>query len=1114
MIDDIGQLLDRLGLGKHAHLFVENEIDIATLPYLSEDDLKELGLPMGPRKRLLAAVTELAPAESESTKADAATREAERRQLTVMFVDLVDSTGLSAKLDPEDLREVIHRYQNTVAGEVSRYEGHVAKFMGDGVLVYFGYPLAHEDEAERAVRAGLGIVAALGHETVADQRLEVRIGVATGQVIVGDLVGEGAAQEEAVVGETPNLAARLQELAAPGSVIVAQASHDLLGGLFEVEDLGARKLKGFSEPVGCWRVLGERIVESRFEAARGAMLSRLVGRGQEVALLEERWRRARDGEGQVVLLSGEAGIGKSRLTRALMELIADQPHTRLRYQCSAVHANSALHPFIAQLERAAGFAANDGATAKRAKLDSLLRRAADDVSETMPFIASLLSLPPLEDLPVQEFDPQQRKQRTLEALLSQLDGLAARQPVLMFFEDAQWADPTSLELLEQTIGRVERARVLAVITGRREFRPGWPDYSHVTKLTLNRLGRRQGAEIVADLTHGKALPKIVLDQIVAKTDGVPLFVEELAKTVLESGLLEDAGDHFVLKDDLTSLAIPSTLQDSLMARLDRLAPVKEVAQIGAAIGREFPHRLLAGVSSLNDDEAIKALDRLVESELLFRRGNPPDATYIFKHSLVQDTAYRSLLREKRQAIHQRIAAVLQEKYPGRVETEPEVLAHHLTEGGLIEKAIRQWQRAGQYAAEHSADAEARQHLQKALKLLEDSPESPERRERELETSIVLGPVLMNLKGSASPDVRDVYLRARDLCDRAGEPAQRFPVLWGLWLHHHIAGQSTMALGLAHEAIELAESLSNEDFLLQAHHATWTTQEKKANFGAVLEHADQGMALYNVDRHRAHAFTYGGHDPGVCSGLQGANAAWFLGYPDQALRRIIKALELAKRVAHTFSTAQALATTAQLHMLRREPERAIAEADELIAFSTENGLILWRANGQLLRSWAISEMGDAASVLDDFRDAIQLRKSAGSQIRLSLNLAQLAHALARAGEIEEAQTVIGQALIQLEKTGERTWESIVHWVRGEIFAAVPEADLGSAEACYLEACEIARRQMAKSMELRAAASLARLWSRQGRVDDALKLLAPVYGWFTEGFDTPDLTDAKALLDNLS
>ena len=1113
MADDINRWLDEIGLARYAGLFAANEIDLATLPHLSESDLKELGLPMGPRKTLLAAIADLGRIEPD--KAQAPGTEGDRRQLTVMFVDLVGSTALSTRLELEVLRALITRYQSVVAAEVARYEGHVARFMGDGVLVYFGYPAAHEDSAERAVRAALAVRAAVGRETVAGERLEVRVGVATGPVVVGDLIGEGAAQEEAVIGETPNLAARFQALAAPCSIVVGAATRDLLGSLFELEALGEHRLKGFAKPVTCWRVVGERAVASRFEAVRGGKLSRFVGRDQELSLLEERWARACDGEGQIVLLTGQAGIGKSRLIHALRQRLADMRHARLSYQCSPHHVSSALHPFIAQLERGAGFAAEERAEAKRAKLEVLLRRATDDVALALPLIGSLLSLPARDGDPEIEADPRRRKQRTFEALLGQFTALAAKEPVLLIFEDAHWADPTSLELLDQLVNHVQDARVLAVVAARPEFRPAWASRSHVTLLALNRLGRRQGAEIVGDVAAGKALPGPVVDQIVARTDGVPLFVEELTKAVLESGLLEDAGDRFLLTGDLAQLPIPSTLQDSLMSRLDRSTPMKEVAQIGAAIGREFSHRLLAKVSPLNEDGLDHVLDELVRTDLVFRRGSPPDAIYSFKHALVRDTAYSSLLRAKRQAIHERIATALAAEYAESAKAEPELLAHHYTEAGLADRAIPYWQEAGRRAAERVADVEARAHLQQALKLLKELPETSARDEQEVETLILLGPVLMNTEGSTSTKVRDTYLRARDLCDRVGERTQRFPVIWGLWAYSIYAAEITSALGLARELLELAESLGNQDFLLQAHHAAWTCQNWLGDHSAGVAHADKGLALYDVRRHRAHAFTYAGHDPGVCAAVQSAWALWFLGHPHQAKKRIEWALQLAPAVAHSFSTATALAIASLVHLLRREANSGLEFADELIRFCDVHGLPLWRANGQVLRGWALSEMGRAAEVVDDLRSAIRQRQAAGGvRARVPLYLAALGQALAQVGEATEARSVIDEAVGEMEKSGERWFESFISWAEGRVCEAHPQQDLGRAAVCYARACEIARRQDAKSMELRAATSLAELWAQDGRQHEAHAMLAPVYGWFTEGFDTPDLKDAAALLARLN
>jgi class 3 adenylate cyclase/tetratricopeptide (TPR) repeat protein len=1097
MTDDLGRWLGELGLAKYADLFSANEIELATLRQLSEDDLKELGLPMGPRKKLLAAIATLGPAELERLAAPPVSREGERRQLTVMFVDLVGSTALSTKVDIEELREVTRRYQNLVAAEVARYEGHVARFMGDGVLVYFGYPAAHEDSAERAVRAALAVATAIGREVFAGERLEVRIGVATGHVVVGDLVGEGAAQEEAVIGETPNLAARLQALAAPGAIVVAAATRDLLGSQFELEALGQQRLKGFAEPVSCWRVVGEQAVTSRFEATRGGTLTRFVGRDQELSLLEERWSRACDGEGQIVFLTGQAGIGKSRLIHALRERLAGARHTRLSYQCSPYHTSSALHPFIVQLERAAGFAAEDTAEAKRAKLEGLLRAATDDVRAALPLIGSLLSLPAAEGAAEPEPDPRRHKQRTFAALLDQLTGLAAREPVLATFEDAHWADPTSLELMERMVDHVQDAPVLAIVSARPEFKAPWTSRGNVTLMTLNRLGRRYGAEIVADLTGGKALPRVVLDQIVARTDGVPLFVEELTKAVLESGLLRDAGDHLALTRDLPSLAIPSTLHDSLMARLDRLAPVKEVAQIGAAIGREFPHRLLAKVSSLDEDDLSHALGELIHADLVIRRGSPLDAVYVFKHALVRDTAYGSLLRGKRQAIHERIATALAAEYPESLNTEPELLAHHYTEAGLGEQAIPYWQKAGRRAAERVADAEAREHLQRAVKLLQALPESMARDERELEILILLGSVVGNIEGSASDNVGTTYLHARSLCERVGERAQRFPVVWGLFHHEMHSGRLDSALGFAHEALELGESLGNEDYLLQAHHAVWTCQGWLGDYSAQVTHADKGLALYDVRRHRAHAFTYGGHDPGVCAALSSAAAHWFLGYPDQARKRSERSLQLAPMVAHAFTTANALGFASIFHLLRHEPKRGLELADELIPLCEAHKLAIWRANGQILRCWALTELGRASEVMDDLRSAIRQRQAAGgSRSRVALYLAALGQALAQVGETAEARSVIEEAVIEMEKSGERTYESFIHWARGRIYAAGPQQDLGRAAACYRESLAIARRQSARSMELRAATSLAELWSSEDRKTEARSLLVPLYAWFTE------------------
>ena len=826
MVDDIGEWLTGLGLGGHVDAFVDNAVGRDLLPHLTNDDLKDLGIAkLGDRKTLLLAIARLEADQAEEPddavgSEPAGRGDAERRQLTVMFCDLVDSTGLSARLDPEDMRVVLRQYQGAVAREVARYEGHIAKFMGDGVLIYFGYPRAQEDAAERAVRAGLAIVEAIVDVATGFESLAARIGIATGQVVVGDLIGEGAAQEEAVTGQAPNLAARLQALARPGAIVVADSTHDLLGELFAFEALGEHGLKGFTEPTLAWRVTGAIAAHSRFEAAHGGRLTRLVGREQELELLKERWARARDGEGQVVLLTGEAGIGKSRLTRALIDQLAGRSHRRLRYQCSPHHANSALHPFIAQLEHAAAFDAGDDQATKLTKLKTLLRQDSMDADQPIPVIAALLSVPTADTRP--ELEPRRQKQRTLGTLLALYSGMAARQPVLMIFEDAHWADPTTLELLEQVVDRVQDQAILAVITGRPEFQPGWPGHSHITKLTLNRLGQRQRTEIVTDLTGGKDLPKVVLDQIVAKTDGVPLFVEELTKAVLESNLLKDAGERYELTGPLPSVAIPSTLQDSLMARLDRQSAAKEVAQIGAVIGREFSYELLAAVAPLPDHRLRDALDRLVDAELVFRRGTPPEASYIFKHALVQEVAYDTLLRAKRQELHLRVAAYVRDRLPNRVESEPEGLARHLTEAGRAAEALPYWHQAGQRASERSGYLEAVAHLTRGLEILATLPDSPERDRQELQLQITLGPALMATGSYSNPEMERTYLRARELARRENDPVMLFAATWGIW-HNQTFLKVETGRRLTDELLALARRQpTDQGHLLQAHHAAWTT----------------------------------------------------------------------------------------------------------------------------------------------------------------------------------------------------------------------------------------------------------------------------------------------------
>ena len=1059
-----------------------------------------------------------APLASTESPADLArpsppaTPEAERRQLTVMFVDLVGSTELSARLDPEEMREVIRAYQSAVAAEVTRFEGHVAKFMGDGVLAYFGYPKAHEDDAERAVRAGLAITGKVGDLATGGRRQSARIGIATGGVVVGDLVGEGAAQEAAVVGETPNLAARLEALAEPDSVVIAAGTRRLLGGLFELADLGAHDLKGFGEPVRAWRVVGAGVAESRFDALRGRHLGPLVGRKEELNLLLARWRRAADGEGQVVLLSGEAGIGKSRIVQALRERLAGEPCTPLSHYCSPYHTASALYPIIGLLERAARFSRDDSPATKLDKLEALLAQGTARLAEAVPLIADVLGLPAGEQYAQPNLSPQRKAQRTLEVLVEQVGGLASRQPVLALYEDVHWIDPTTLVALGLLIERVQRLRALVLITHRPEFVPSWSGHAHVTQLSLARLTRRHGGAMVARLAGGKALPEEVLDEIVARTDGIPLFVEELTKAVLESGLLEDAGDRFELAGSPPQLAIPSTLQDSLMARLDRLAPVKEVAQAAAVIGREFDHQLLAAVSSLPETRLNDALDQLVAAELVFRRGAAPDAAYTFKHALVQEAAYNSLLKRRRQQLHARIAQALEDEFPEVGANQPEVLAHHLTQAELPEEAVGYWHAAAQQAAERFAHKEAIAHLTKGLDLLKNLPETPERSGEEVRLQIALGISLTATKGPA-PEVLAACLRAQELAERIGDTRQVYAAVWGHWYFNLLRMRFSTARDLSYELLELARREQDKELLLQAHHAAWPILLCRGELLLCREHAEQGFALYDRDEHRSHALRYGGHDPGACSRYHLAQALWLLGYPDQAVAMARDSVRLARELAQPFSLVLAVSYASYLHQCRGEPRLAQQWAKETIALSVEQGFTHYRATGDLFLGWSNAAQGDLEAGGAAVQESLAALRTAGFNVRRSYYLALMAEICRWSGRLEAGQNAIAEAFAFADESGERWWEADLHRLKGELLLARSTSNSGNAEACFRRALEVARGQSAKAFELRAATSLARLWADGGRRVEAHDLLAPVYDWFTEGFDTADLKNAKALLDEL-
>ncbi len=1124
----IAQWLEKLGLGQYAPSFAANDLDFAILSDLTDRDLKEIGVSsLGHRRQLLRAIAGLhdapaavplvaAPASGPPPAAVPRAEAAERRHVTVMFSDLVGSTALAARMDLEDLREVMSAYQKCITGIVRRFDGYVAKYMGDGVLVYFGYPQAHEDDAERAVRAGLEMIAAVT-ALAAPVPLQTRIGIATGLVVVGEIVW-GATQELNIVGGTPNLAARLQGLAEPNRVVIADGTRKLLGNLFELQDLGPNDLKGIAGPVRAWAALRASSVESRFEALHVSDLTALIGREEESELLLRRWSRAKSGEGQLVLLSGEAGIGKSRITAALLERLAAEPHARLRYFCSPLHTESAFYPLIGQIERAAGLTRDDTAQAKLDKLDAMLAQTSTSIRDAA-LIADMLSMPSDGRYPALDLTPPQRRQRTLEALLGQIEARARSSPVLMIFEDAHWTDPTSLEVLGRAVERIGSLRVLLIITFRPEFKPPWTGRPHVMTLTINRLAQRDVDAMIDGVAGDKVLPAGIRKDILKRADGIPLFVEEMTKAVLEA-----EGEGAVAQNAASglapALAVPASLHASLMARLDRLGPAKEMAQIGAAIGREFSHALLASVARESDADLGSALDRLIEAGLLFRQGVPPHARYLFKHALVQDAAYGTLLREPRRALHARIAEALEEQFAAITASRPELLAHHCTEAGQIEKAAGLWGKAGQRSLTRSALVEAEAQLTRALGQIATLPGTAALRREQIKLQVELANALIHTKGHAAPETKASFDQARSLIERAealGEPPQDplvlFSVLYGVWVANYAAFNGDVLRELAAQFMALAEKQGATAPIMFGYRLMGTSLMCTGDIAEGRAYHDRAIALFDPAERRPLGTRFG-VEVGVSILASRTWVMWLLGYPVAALADADRALIRARHVGQATTLMYALNHAHLSHLWSGNHAAANALADELVALADEKSAPLWKAFGMLNQGWLLVETGKAWDAVRLFTSGIALFKSTGATLWMPLYLPCLARAHAELGQFEEARHFIEEAMTAVEATGERWCEAEIHRLAGEIALKLPEPDEAQARAHFERALALARKQEARSWELRAATSLARLWRDQGKREAARDLLAPVYGWFTEGFNTRDLTEARALLSSLA
>jgi class 3 adenylate cyclase/tetratricopeptide (TPR) repeat protein len=1121
---DVADWLRTLGFERYEAAFQENDVDAELLPNLTADDLRDLGIiSVGHRRRILEAIAALRP---EGTRAGDPVRfpplpptsptgspdetTGERRQLTVMFCDLVDSTALSEKLDPEELRALLDAYRILCGNVIASYDGFVARYVGDGILTYFGWPIAHEDDAERAMRAALEIVQTVKRASSTED-LSVHIGVATGRVVVGDGVGE---QSKLAVGSTPNLAARLQTLAAADQIVIASSTRRLVGNAFELTDLGEHDLKGIAEPVHAWRVEHALMTESRFDANRGgSALTPLVGRDEELGLLLRRWSQAKDGEGQVVLLSGEPGIGKSRMLNALRQRLEAQGVQALRFQCSPYYVNSAFWPIIDHFERTLKFARDETKDAKLDKLEALVITQYGRPQADVRFVAAILSIPSEQRYGALSMTPQKHKDETLRTLVDISEAAARQHPSVVLFEDAHWADPTTLMVLDLLIDRVKTVPLLVVLTHRPEFQSRWTGQGHVGALNLSKLTRTQSAAMVSSLAGGRALPVALLEQILTRTDGVPLFVEELTKAILESGELTEVGDHYEYGGSARTVTIPATLRDSLMARLDRFMPVKEIAQIGAAIGRAFSYELIAAVAPMPQARLDDALAQLSDSGLAFCRGTPPDALYTFKHALVQDAAYDSLLKSRRQDLHAKIARVIEQRFPNIKITEPEVLARHLTAAGQTEAAIPLWQAAGALALKRMALSEAISHLNQGLELVATAPRSPERDASELRLRSLLGTAWPALKGWATPEVWTSLHPALALVKSLERPEALAPIFRGLTMNVLTQGRVAESLPWAQEMLDLAQATGDAELLIMGHGLSCTCHCWAGELTKALQHADKVLDLYDAEKHH-HLADILNHDPKTGASIHASVSTWILGYPDRALRLSDEKDAHARRRGHPFDLGWALATGVHEFDHRCSHEDLRKRAEECERLGRENSMpMLWAVLARVPRAEAFIREGKPAEAIAPLKAGLKLWDATGGKLRSPTLKALLAECLALTGDLDDALHLIDEQIAQIERPG---WGERLHYaeilrVKGWMLSL--KGDVEGAERTFLASLDWARRQQAKSWELRTSTSLARLWQSQGKHNDAHQLLAQVYGWFTEGFDSRDLQDAKFLLAEL-
>lgn len=1118
---DLAEWLTDLGLEQHIQTFTESHIDFDVLPDLTERDLEELGLSLGQRKRLLRAVATMAlaqPAQAATTEppaldteapAPASHREAERRQITVMFCDLVGSTALSEKLDPEDLRMLIQSYRQACSRVIERYEGHVARYVGDGVLVFFGWPRAHEDDAMRAVYAALEVLSAI-QAVPGPVKLSARLGICTGLVVVGESSNSHPLEAMDAVGEAPNIAARLQSLAAPNSVLISGSTRRLVSAAFDLQDLGQQELKGVSKPVAVYRVLSAIHSPSRFEAAHSEALTPLIGRSTELSLLLDRWEKAKDGDGQVVLLSGIPGVGKSRLAHELKSRIEADSYFLLQYQCSPYHRQSAFFPIIDHIENAASLSSQDSDEEKTEKLNTYLSHLTGDPGEVAWLIANLLSISTKSLQTPPDLTPQQIKNRTLSKLVDLILELSRQRPIFCLFEDVHWIDPSTLELLDLIVNRAENARILVVVSFRPEFHAPWSSHGNVTLHSLTRLSRREATGMVRDLSGRQHIPQEVLEQIIERTDGVPLFIEELTSNVLRSPSRNRQGTESLDQNaQQAALKVPETLHDSLMERLDSVLQGRRTAQTAAVIGREFSYDLLCLASSLNEEELHDALSRLEDADIIFKVGVSPAVRFAFKHALLCDAIYNSLLKTNRQRIHAAVAAILEEHLRDGVEIRPEIIAHHYSQAQMPEASMRYWNTSGRRALTQSANVEAIAHFRKALDALSQLPDTSERMDQEIELQLALGVPLVAVLGYPAKETRQAFARARSLCRKRGNPPEQFQALYGLWGHSWMGGKNDEALRMAREFQAAAETTTDTVPLIVAHRTMGSTLLTIGDFSSAQQHFEKTITLSGGKGRKRLRNQYV-VEPQAASRLLLSWALWFLGYPDQSLAQVKEALALARELAHPYNIAFAHYMSSVVHLLRGEPELALADADQSLEISEEQRFSLYFILSKISRGRALADLGRLEEAMAEIESGLEEAEEKSVGFMHPMMRSWLARVHAKCGENERALAITERALAEIDDATGRSWEAELHRQRAAILLSLSPDGASEAEAHLKRALASADKRNAKSLELQAASDLADLWRSHERFEEAQELLAPILDWFQEGFETAPLRRAKEVL----